>query len=108
MGGLEGLGAVLLALGGGCKKKTETGSEGAASGSAPGKKQSIQNIGSDTMVNLATAWAEAYGKVDKSVSVEVNGGGSGTGVTQLIAGNAQIANCSRTYSICTRTTFSGP
>ena len=34
-------------------------------------KQTIQNIGSDTMVNLAQAWAEAYHKVDPSVSVEV-------------------------------------
>ena len=62
-----------------------------------GKKTTIANIGSDTMVNLASAWADAYGKVDKSVSVEVGGGGSGTGVTALISGTAQIANCSRTF-----------
>jgi phosphate transport system substrate-binding protein len=61
------------------------------------KKDSIANVGSDTMVNLAAAWAEAYSHVDTTVSVEVNGGGSGNGVTALIEGTAQIANCSRTF-----------
>ena len=35
--------------------------------------------------------------VGEAVSVEVGGGGSGTGVTALISGTAQIANCSRTF-----------
>jgi phosphate transport system substrate-binding protein len=61
------------------------------------EKKIIRNIGSDTMVNLAIAWAEAYEKVDKNVSVEVNGGGSGKGVTALIEGTCEIANCSRTF-----------
>jgi phosphate transport system substrate-binding protein len=56
---------------------------------------SIQNIGSDTMVNLAQAWAEAYAKVQPDVSVEVSGGGSGIGVASLINGTCDIANCSR-------------
>jgi ABC-type phosphate transport system substrate-binding protein len=34
------------------------------------KKSVIQNIGSDTMVNLAQAWAVAYAKVEPNVSVE--------------------------------------
>jgi phosphate transport system substrate-binding protein len=55
----------------------------------------VQNIGSDTMVNLAQAWAEEYAKVDPSVSVEVSGGGSGIGVAALINGTAEIANSSR-------------
>lgn len=55
----------------------------------------IQNIGSDTMVNLAQAWAEAYGHKHKDVSVEVSGGGSGVGVAALLNGTADIANCSR-------------
>ena len=55
----------------------------------------IQNIGSDTMVNLAQAWAEEYAVVEPTVSVEVSGGGSGTGVAALINGTADIANCSR-------------
>ena len=59
------------------------------------KKQSIQDIGSDTMVNLAQAWAEEYAKVEPSVSIEVSGGGSGIGIAALINGTADIANCSR-------------
>jgi len=75
----------------GCKKKT------ADENSSPsqGKKVAIQNIGSDTMVNLAQAWAESYARVEPSISVEVSGGGSGVGVAALINGTAEIANCSR-------------
>lgn len=58
-------------------------------------KIQIQNAGSDTMVNVAQAWAEAYAKVNPDVSVEVSGGGSGTGIAALINGTADIANCSR-------------
>ena len=58
-------------------------------------KQTIQNIGSDTLVNVAQAWAEHYAKVAEGVSVEVSGGGTGVGVAALINGTADIANCSR-------------
>ena len=66
-------------------------------GAGGGKKQAIANIGSDTMVNLAIAWADAYSKVDPTVSVEVNGGGSGQGVAALINNSCDIANCSRKF-----------
>lgn len=55
----------------------------------------IQNQGSDTMVNLAQAWAEAYAKVNPGVSIEVSGGGSGTGIAALENGTVDIANASR-------------
>ncbi len=58
-------------------------------------KTVIQNTGSDTMVNLAQAWAEEYAQVAPAVSVEVSGGGSGTGIAALINGTVDIANCSR-------------
>lgn len=61
------------------------------------KKAIIQNTGSDTMVNVAQAWAEEYAKVNPSVSVEVSGGGSGTGIAALINGTVDIANCSRKF-----------
>ncbi len=59
------------------------------------KQAIIKNKGSDTMVNLAQAWAEAYTDVSPTASVEVSGGGSGTGVAALINGTVDIANCSR-------------
>ncbi|MDE0690401.1 phosphate ABC transporter substrate-binding protein [Candidatus Poribacteria bacterium] len=55
----------------------------------------IKNKGSDTMVNLAQAWAEKYTEITTTASVEVSGGGSGTGVAALINGTVDIANCSR-------------
>jgi phosphate transport system substrate-binding protein len=86
-----------LAVGGACQKGASP--DGAASGetASPGSenKLSIQNIGSDTMVNLAQAWAEEYANVEPKVSVEVSGGGSGVGIAALINGTADIANSSR-------------
>jgi len=58
-------------------------------------KVTIQNKGSDTMVNLAQAWAEEYKKVAPNVEVEVSGGGSGVGIAALIKGTIDIANASR-------------
>lgn len=59
----------------------------------------IQNNGSDTIVNLALAWAEEYQKVNNSISVSVTGGGSGTGIASLISGTVDIANASRAMKI---------
>jgi phosphate transport system substrate-binding protein len=47
------------------------------------------------MVNVAQAWAEHYAHVAPSISVEVAGGGSATGIVSLIEGAADLANCSR-------------
>jgi phosphate transport system substrate-binding protein len=55
----------------------------------------LLNRGSDTMINVAQAWAEAYATVAPDVSVEVAGGGSGVGIAALIDGTVQIANSSR-------------
>jgi phosphate transport system substrate-binding protein len=85
-----------LALGAArCKKNAETTTSPGAAPSGSAKKTAIQDIGSDTMVNLAQAWAEEYAKVSPAVSVEVSGGGTGQGVAALINGTADIANASR-------------
>ena len=55
----------------------------------------IQNKGSDTLVNVAQAWAEAYQSVDPEVAVAVSGGGSGTGIASLLNGTVDLANASR-------------
>jgi len=55
----------------------------------------IENIGSDTIVNLALAWAETYQQLHPDVRISVTGGGSGTGIAALINGTADIANASR-------------
>lgn len=55
----------------------------------------IENKGSDTIVNLALAWAEAYQGMHPDVRISVTGGGSGTGIAALINGTVDIANASR-------------
>ncbi len=55
----------------------------------------IENKGSDTIVNLALAWAERYQEEHPNVRISVTGGGSGTGIAALINGTVDIANASR-------------
>ncbi len=55
----------------------------------------IQDKGSDTLVNVAQAWAERYKEIDPTVAVAVTGGGSGTGISAMINGTVDIANASR-------------
>jgi phosphate transport system substrate-binding protein len=55
----------------------------------------IQNKGSDTLVNVAQAWAEKYRDVNAEVAVAVSGGGSGTGIAAMINGTVDVANASR-------------
>lgn len=68
-----------------------------ACGGSDGRNQRavIQNKGSDTLLNVAQAWAEAYATVNADVAVAVTGGGSGTGVSAMINGTVDIANSSR-------------
>lgn len=62
---------------------------------APASTQTIENKGSDTLVNLALAWAEAYVNIRPEVRISVTGGGSGTGIAAMINGTVEIANASR-------------
>ncbi|MBI5351665.1 MAG: PstS family phosphate ABC transporter substrate-binding protein [Chloroflexi bacterium] len=55
----------------------------------------IENKGSDTIVNLALAWAEKYQGDHPDVRISVTGGGSGTGIAALVNGTVDIANASR-------------
>lgn len=55
----------------------------------------IQNKGSDTLVNVAQAWAEAYPEVNPNVAIAISGGGSGTGIAAMMNGTVDIANSSR-------------
>jgi len=69
-----------------------TSSPGAASDSSANY---IENKGSDTIVNLALAWAEKYQAEHPDIRISVTGGGSGTGIASLINGTVDIANASR-------------
>lgn len=59
-------------------------------------EQTVLTIkGSDTIVNLSQRWAEVYMKTHPDVSIQVTGGGSGTGIAALLNGTTQLANSSR-------------
>src|SRR4051794_23152950 len=79
--------ALSLACAPGCKK--------GKSGGGAGGKSTIAVDGSDTMVNLSQAWAEAYAKTHANVDIQVSGGGSGVGINSLIGGKVDMANASR-------------
>ena len=65
------------------------------SGGLPAEKDTLTNKGSDTIVNLALAWAEAYHEVRPDINISVTGGGSGTGIAAMINNTVDIANASR-------------
>ena len=86
------LGLSLAVLFIGCGNKESGAQSGEAS---PSERTVIQNKGSDTLVNVAQAWAEEYANVKSNVAVAVTGGGSGTGISAMINGTVDIANASR-------------
>ncbi len=73
-----------------CGKKSDS-----SKGSSQAKSQNITVKGSDTMVILGQKWAETYMKGHTGTTIQVTGGGSGTGIAALINGTTQIANASR-------------
>jgi phosphate transport system substrate-binding protein len=67
-----------------------------AGGGGPASNRTVVRVeGSDTMINVAQAWAERYHQIRPATSVQVLGGGSGVGIASLIDGNCDIANTSR-------------
>ncbi|MGO8690342.1 MAG: phosphate ABC transporter substrate-binding protein [Thermoguttaceae bacterium] len=57
--------------------------------------EGVRMEGSDTMVNVAQAWAETYHATHPEVMVQVSDGGSGVGIASLIDGKCDMANASR-------------
>jgi phosphate transport system substrate-binding protein len=69
-----------------CTRKNEGGGAGGSS---------LTIKGSDTMVLLGQRWAESFMKSKPGTSVQVTGGGSGTGIAALINGSTDLATSSR-------------
>jgi phosphate transport system substrate-binding protein len=59
------------------------------------RAETITVKGSDTMVILGQRWAEEYMKAHPETTVQVTGGGSGTGIAALISGTTDICQSSR-------------
>jgi len=66
-----------------------------AYGSRSGIAGNLSSIGSDTLNNLMTLWAEGFGNVYPGVRIQVEGKGSSTAPPALIAGTAQLGPMSR-------------
>jgi len=60
-----------------------------------GQQRNITLKGSDTIVILGQRWAEVYMGKNPGVTIQVTGGGSGTGIAALINGTTDIAESSR-------------
>ncbi len=60
-----------------------------------GVSGNLNSIGSDTMNNLMTYWAEGLNKVYPNVKIQIEGKGSATAPPALISGTAQIGPMSR-------------
>ena len=62
---------------------------------AQGISGSIKSVGSDTLNNLMTLWAEEFAKHYPNVKIEIEGKGSTTAPPALIQGTAQLGPMSR-------------
>ena len=71
------------------------GGRESGTGSTPAANKPLTIKGSDTMVILGQRLAEEYMKKNPGVVVQVNGGGSGTGIAALINGTVDLAQASR-------------
>lgn len=82
--------AIMLAALAGCPPP-------APSGTPPGAGQSgrIQQIGSTTVLPVAQKWQQAFNQKFPEVEMAISGGGSGVGISALLAGTTDIANASR-------------
>ena len=78
-----------------------------------GVSGNVNSIGSDTLNNLMTLWAEGFKKAYPNVNIQIEGKGSSTAPPALIAGTAQIgpmSSCPVMPSLgcaCTSRTVSG-
>lgn len=75
--------------------QTACADQGSQNNTGASSQKTIENKGSDTIVNLALAWAEEYQTIHPDIRLSVTGGGSGTGIAALINGTVDIANASR-------------
>ena len=61
----------------------------------PGVSGTLKSVGSDTLNNLMTLWAEDFKKLYPAVKIEIEGKGSSTAPPALVAGTAQFGPMSR-------------
>ncbi len=67
----------------------------AAYKASSGISGNLSSVGSDTLNNLMTLWAESFSKFYPNVKIQIEGKGSSTAPPALIAGTAQLGPMSR-------------
>ena len=63
--------------------------------SVSGISGNMTSIGSDTLNNLMTLWAEEFASIYPNINIQIQGAGSGTAPTALTEGTAQFGPMSR-------------
>jgi len=90
------LSLVVVACSGRHERGEEPGGEGSSETTeGQGQGATLTIKGSDTMVILAQRWAEAFMAANPGTTLQVSGGGSGTGIAALINGTVDLADASR-------------
>lgn len=87
--------AAALALVACTRGEAPKGDSTTTTGAKTENKSTVAVKGSDTMVILGQRWAEHFMKENPGVTVQVTGGGSGTGIAALVNGTTDICEASR-------------
>ncbi len=89
--------ALLLAIGGSALSAQPVQVDSAIKGYAKtsGVSGNMNSVGSDTLNNLMTLWAEGFRKQYPNVRIQIEGKGSSTAPPALIAGTSQLGPMSR-------------
>ena len=95
LGAISIVTAALAFAGCGKQESADSGAGNAKPVTLNQKPVEIRVKGSDTMVQLATGWAEAYRKVKPNVFINASGGGTGTGFAALQNNTTDICDASR-------------
>jgi phosphate transport system substrate-binding protein len=87
--------ATVLALGGAVSAQVQVDPGLLPYKAASGVSGNISSVGSDTLNNLMTFWAESFAKYYPNAKVQIEGKGSSTAPPALIGGTAQLGPMSR-------------
>jgi phosphate transport system substrate-binding protein len=87
--------AAVLVLGGAVSAQVQVDPGLAPYKAAGGVSGNISSVGSDSLNNLMTFWAEAFAKYYPNAKVQIEGKGSSTAPPALIGGTAQLGPMSR-------------
>ncbi|HEU4367328.1 MAG TPA: phosphate ABC transporter substrate-binding protein PstS family protein [Methylomirabilota bacterium] len=93
--GLVGAVALVLLVGGGVAAQVQVDPGLAPYKPVGGVSGNISSVGSDTLNNLMTFWAELFGKYYPNAKLQIEGKGSSTAPPALISGTAQLGPMSR-------------